>query len=119
MYQVNRSIVILKPKQPFLDWLLNIETYRQVGLTLQDLRHDCTTLLLPNVEDEEGALQYVYSQYTTIFEMELEAWIIDETLWPDSRNLKMFKDWIELEFHTTVIDLVEDEFEITTSTALH
>ena len=111
MYQVNRSIVILKPKEPFLNWVLQSDGFKQLQITLEDLRSDCTVLLLPNFNDQENALQYVYSQFKNIFEMELEAWFVDETLWPSNRTLKMFKEWIDVEFHSTVIDLVEDEFE--------
>lgn len=119
MYQVNRSVVVMRPKEPFLKWLLQFDTYKQIGFGLEELQRDCTTLLVPNFDDEESALEFVYTQYEALFELELEAWVVDEDTWPENRSLTLFKAWFDVEYHRTVIDLVEDEFETTTSTALH
>ena len=110
MYVINRSVAILKPNQPFLDWLAEAPDPEPMDLTLEDLRHDCTALLIPDFEDEMSALEYVYDCYEDLFEMELDAWYTDESLWPADRTLDMFQDWFDIEIHSMVTDLAEDEF---------
>ena len=43
MYEVNRSVVIVKPKQPFADWLatLDVEWPQYAPPSLMQVREDC------------------------------------------------------------------------------
>ncbi len=110
MYVINRSVVILKPTQAFLDWVLELPDPEPMELTLEDLRHDCTALLIPDFDDETGALEFIYDYYEELFEIELDAWYSDESLWPAERTLEMFQDWFDIEIHSMVTDLAEEEF---------
>ena len=54
MNTINRSALVVMPTQPFLDWL------HQAGptstqLSLNDLRKEATTYLLPEYDTEEEA----------------------------------------------------------------
>ena len=42
-----------------------------------------------------------------LFEQELEEWYVDEMLWPENRNRKMFNEWIEIECHSIILDTVD------------
>lgn len=54
MYFVDRSVAVIKPKQPFLDWLNNMPD-NDIDLSLDNLRADCTVLLIPEYDEpEEG-----------------------------------------------------------------
>ncbi|NNM83290.1 MAG: hypothetical protein HKL98_11910 [Burkholderiales bacterium] len=109
MYEINRSLAIIKPKQQFQEWLATcIDPAPDV--TLEELRKDATALLIPEFDDEESALQFVYSNFGALFERELEDWVVDESLWPASRSLKLFKEWFDIEIHSMVTDMVEDDF---------
>ena len=109
MYEINRSLAIIKPKQQFLDWLMTcIDPVPEI--TLEELRRDATALLIPECDDEESALQFVYSNFSELFERELEDWVVDEGLWPAGRTLKLFKEWFDIEVHSMVTDMVEDDF---------
>lgn len=110
MYVINRSVAILKPNQPFLDWLAEVPDPEPLELTLGDLRHDCTALLIPDFDDEADALGYIYASFEELFEMELDAWYNDESLWPADRTLEMFEEWFDIEIHSMVTDMAEDEF---------
>jgi len=55
IYSINRSIAVLKPKQPLLDWL-NALPDTEVLFTLAELRTDCTSLLIPEYDTDKKAL---------------------------------------------------------------
>jgi hypothetical protein len=44
-----------------------------------------------------------------VFELELDGWHTDESVWPQNRTLAMFKEWFHIELHSIVEDLVDDE----------
>ena len=43
------------------------------------------------------------------FEQMLSDWYVDETLWPQKRSAKLFNEWVEIQFHSTIWDLVDEE----------
>lgn len=108
MYDIDRIVTIIKPKQAMFDWLLKQPEIEQ-DLTLEELRKDCTALLIPICEDEEQATQFIASIFENIFANELATWNPDESSWPEHRTFEMFLEWFELEFHSLVFDLVPDE----------
>jgi hypothetical protein len=108
MDAINRAVAIIKPKQPYLDWANSLPDPSE-NLTLEELRTDCTALLIPEFahkDDEEAFLKEIYA---AIFEMELDAWYRDDTLWPRKRDYQTFRDWFDVEIHSTVIDVLEEE----------
>ena len=44
--------------------------------------------------------------YEALFENELEGWYTDESLWPKKRDLKLFREWFNVECHTVIEDTV-------------
>jgi hypothetical protein len=46
MSEINRSLIILKPKQPFLAWIRTLDDEDQ-DLTLEELAEDSTAYLIP------------------------------------------------------------------------
>ena len=109
MYQINRSVVILKPKKPFLDWLHQGPDAEPMELSLEDLHRDCTVLLIPDFDDETAALAYVHGRFRELFEVELGSWFTDPAMWPAKLSLELFKEWFDLELHSVVADLVDEE----------
>ncbi len=108
MYAVDRSIVVVKPKEPFLKWLKSTPGY-ELEISLDQLRSDCTAFLVPEFPDPEDAINYIDDRCLEIFEMELASWYEDRGVWPDNRSLKLFWEWFDVEVHSTLIDLVEGE----------
>jgi hypothetical protein len=49
MDMINRSALLVKPGQPFLDWLRRVDP-TSAQLTLEDLRREPTIYLLPERE---------------------------------------------------------------------
>jgi hypothetical protein len=106
MNMINRGIVVFKPKEPFLDWV-NRDLALSSPVTMEELRRDCTTILVPDLGSLEAALDYVEPLKPRLFEMELGAWDRDPTNWPEERTSARFDAWFELEVHSMVWDAVD------------
>ncbi len=99
MYSINRSVAIIKPKQPFLDWLNSVLEDKS---TIEKLREDCLAILLPS--EEEDSQKLIKKHYKKIFEEELFSWCADDALWPQNKSYKRFLTWFEVEIHSIVMD---------------
>jgi hypothetical protein len=101
---INRGIVVVKPKKPFVDWV-NRDSPTPL-VSWDDLQQDCFTILVPELNSLENALDYVESLKPMLFELELEAWNRDPSTWPEERTSAQFDDWFTLEAHSMVWDIV-------------
>jgi hypothetical protein len=110
MSEINRSLVILKPKRPFLDWARALDEDDK-DLTLEQLAEDSTAYLIPELWQDADEETFLKSSYDILFEEQLEGWT-DEADWPQQRDLKMFLDWFEVEFHSLVFDLCEGPIRV-------
>ena len=95
---INRSVVIVRPKQPFLDWLSSVEKALGGRVSQIDLTEEGTAFLIPDEDiiDAKEARRYIEKKWREIFEQFLFDWFIDDTLWPKKRTLKMFREWFDL-----------------------
>lgn len=107
MREVNRCVVILKAKQPFLDWLKQLPDPVEADMTLQEIHDDHTALLIPDFEDNDSARRFIYKSYAMLFAQELESWWTNEPDWPQKRTLALFKEWFGVEVYSYVLDLDE------------
>ncbi len=109
-YVVERSILVIKPKQALLDWINNnLGTEENNLLDLDSIRIDCNSYLIPEVNEIEDGIAYVDEIYETLFQLELSSWNEDQELWPQELTLKMFWEWFDIEISPTLIDLTEDD----------
>ena len=104
MYTINRAVAIVKPEQPFLDWLHSIKDEGNEDITLKCLQEDCSVYLLPEADTFEDHQRNVAEIYEDIFEDELNAWYVIDELWPVQRDYDTFKRWFTVEIHTVVYD---------------
>ncbi len=112
MYLINRQVAIVKPKQPFVDWVDSISEDPSENVSLKEVRSECTVYLVADgANNEEEALEYLYEFYDEIFADQLDGWYTDETRWPQDISLVKFKQWFDIEVHSMVVDLYEDEIE--------
>jgi len=49
MFQIDRSVAVIKPKQPFVDWANTIIDENE-KYSISDFRTDCSVILLPVVD---------------------------------------------------------------------
>jgi hypothetical protein len=104
MSEINRSLLILKPKQPFLDWAHSLDAEGK-HFTLEQWTEDSTAYLVPELWEDADQEELLESSYDILFEEQLAGWWTDEAAWPKARNLKMFLEWFDVEFHSLVFDL--------------
>jgi len=111
---INRAVVTLKAKQPFLDWLESLPD-RAPGETfsLEAINDDQTAFLIPEFEDSADAVKYIESIAPAIFQDQLESWWTDDTHWPKDPTLKMFYEWFDVNIHSIVVDTLEEDVEKT------
>ena len=89
---LNRDLVIVRLKQPFVDWINEADPYPDgSSMTLEEVNRDVSTFLVHDhaSEDLDGWLKECYSD---LFEAILEEWYVDETLWPRDRTLARRRD---------------------------
>jgi hypothetical protein len=106
---VNRCVLIVKPKQPFLRWVKSLPDPGTI--TLERLRDDTTAYLLPEYEADQDRDALLSEFYDEIFEEQLRGWWTDETTYPANRTLQKFREWFDVEFHSMVFDLGDYDLE--------
>lgn len=112
MYEVNRSVAIIKPKQPMIDWLLSLPfEVDPEEVNLLALRSDCNALLIPPAEDQQDIKDFIRDNWESVFEAELADWCDDDSLWPAKRTQNLFSQWFDVEVHSVLTDVVEEPLE--------
>jgi len=111
MENINRSSVVIKPKQPFVDW---INSTGDDKYTMEQLRQDCLTFLIPIFDHPDDIIKFLKKSFHQIFDWELYGWSMDREDWPGNRNWKMFSEWFDIEINSEVFDLVETPIEVET-----
>ncbi len=110
MYFVDRSAALIKPKQPFLDWLKSVEE-KELDITLAQLQCECNMFLIPPYNTPEEAVAYIDEIYLDLFKIELSGWYEDPAVWPEDMSLQAFWEMFEISFHSMVIDTQEAEIQ--------
>jgi hypothetical protein len=110
MFEIDRSLMVVRPKQPFLDWVLSVDS--DESITLESVREDPSAYLIPEIcydSDQQEILEWCYM---TVFEGELNSWFTDPQTWPQKRDLKVFLDWFDIDFHSGVFDLCDAAIQV-------
>ena len=103
MKTINRAIAVIKPRQPYVDWINQLPDSLE-SVSLEDLQADCTAILIPEFDREEESKAFISAIAERIFQEELESWCTSETLWPKRRTNRMFWRWFYVEVHSVVVD---------------
>jgi hypothetical protein len=72
---LNRSAVVVRPKQPFLDWVRAVDYDDAPEVTTDDMR--ATIYLVPEYEDPDGAEIFLKRVYGEIFCRQRNGWRTD------------------------------------------
>jgi hypothetical protein len=110
MFLINRSVAIIKPKQPYIDWA-NSVVDEDEQYSVDDFSTDLNVILLPETDSDEHAKAVLKEMCLEVFEIELSCWITDDTMWPENITYKMFQEWFDVEFHSMVFDPFQDDIE--------
>jgi hypothetical protein len=104
MHKTDRSVIVVHPKQPFLDWV-NRTVERPSPVTMEELQDDCLVFLARQQDSFEETLAYIRSLKPRIFEMALASWTPDRSIWPRERTEELFDAWFQLQIYSKVCDL--------------
>lgn len=107
---VSRSLMVVKVKEPFREWVNSV--YPEDKLSLKDINDDTTAFLIPEYDDDHERDRVLKKFYKDIFEEQLSDWCTDSSTWPQKRTLALFKKWFDLEFHSVVEDLADDDLVV-------
>ena len=97
---INRNAIILKPLQPFSDWLANLYPGE-----MHDVSEMTTYLVSVEIGDVEAWLK---KKFDKLFMQELEGWHTNKKEWPQKRTYTMFKQWFQVEVSSMVYDLEKE-----------
>ena len=105
MQNINRSIAIIRPKRPYIEWA-NAHSYDDRQYTPEYINERSSAILIPfyDAVTIDEAREYIDSIWDKIFTEELQNWHLDQMMWPKDRTLKMFKEWFTVELHSIVFD---------------
>ncbi len=100
---LDRSLVIVTPKKPFLNWCRQTQPDRDITVeVVEDLPG---AFLLPCCHFEEEIDAVLEGHYPAIFHIALSGWTTNQDAWPDIEDSAVFLGWFEVAFLPVVIDL--------------
>ncbi|WP_257254453.1 MULTISPECIES: hypothetical protein [unclassified Endozoicomonas] len=100
---INRCVVTLKPRQPFIDWAKGLGTELP-----QDWSLEGGSYLLDEQETEEGLEASLANHARDMMENELSAWEEDRGRWPELRDLRALKSLFDVHVSVAGFDLGTD-----------
>ena len=101
---INRNAIVVKAKQPFLDWLNKVDSKYPIT------QLDEGTIYLIREKDSNKAIEnWLKRNFDQIFQNELNDWFTDQTTWPTQRTFKLFKEWFEYEMCSMILDLEDTD----------
>lgn len=96
---INRYAIVIKPLQPFFDWLNALYPEDPVN----EIDESNIYLVDENIDDVEKWLKKKFDKF---FTMELDDWHTNKKEWPQKRSYKMFQQWFSVNISTMIYDMV-------------
>lgn len=93
---INRRAIILKPKQPFIDWYARFDPD-----DLEELKETRTYLVSDEIRDLD---EWLKKKFDKFFTFELESFHDNKKEWPQRRNYKMFQEWFHIDISIMIFD---------------
>jgi hypothetical protein len=107
MDTLNRSAIVVKPKQRFLDWL-HVADPTSFRITLLEVQREPTIYLIPECDTDEGLACVLRKLCEEIFEEQLDSWYRVPSSWPQDRSYEVFCQWFEYQHHSMLVDLCDE-----------
>jgi len=111
---INRATLILKYRQPAVDWINNADPSGISQISLEFVNRESTVYLIEE-EAAENLEEMLKANFRVFFENELRGWYTAEELWPEKLTYALFRKWFNAECHSVIEDfgvseLVDDDF---------
>lgn len=105
---INRALIILRAKQPAVDWINLADPIKKRPVTLEAVNLDCPVHLIhEEAESQEEAHVWALMNHEILLEEFMHGWYVDESLWIKNLSPEMFNQWFDVEFHSMIIDTLE------------
>jgi len=85
MYEINRSVFLLMPLEPFWRWLQSLPDVDLSDIELEDLQADANAYLVNPCDSADEVWEEIEARFEDIFAAELADWCEDERQWPAPR----------------------------------
>jgi len=108
---LNRSLITVFAREPFLDWLRGLPEPIAAEATLELINAESTAYLVPRYDDEDERDEIFEDIYDMLFEHQLSSWCAEDEHWPADRTLPMFESWFEVQWHPFVEDVLDEPLE--------
>ena len=106
MKLVNRSYLIVRPKQAFWDWANPFQD--EVKFSEGD---DVESNIYLVEEDFYDLIPVLEKNYKKIFSNELSAITEDINLWPEKISFELFLEWFSVDYGSMVMDLEKSDLK--------
>ena len=106
MLTINRTAIVVKPGQRFLDWLHQADA-TSADLKLDDLRLEATIYLLPECDSETEAREHLEAVCGRIFEGQLDRGIASGHRGQSVATVRRSTTGLR-SFHSVIVDLCAD-----------
>jgi hypothetical protein len=104
---LNRDLLIIRYKQPFIDWVNAADPHPDgPPLTIDLANEDSPAYLIHDCASEQFD-EWLELCYRPLFENILYEWYVDPDLWPQDRSLDLFKKWCDFSLHSLIQDCVD------------
>jgi hypothetical protein len=105
---MRRSLVVLRPNEPYVRWVRGIEPHRPYPLA-EARRDDAIAFLIPMHNGEAAdSGEFISRYWRHFFAQALEQVTPQRALWPPSRSEAMLRQWFDIELCQPAIDLGGD-----------
>lgn len=108
MEVLNRTMVTLVARPPFLEWIQSLGD-DCAEISLDEVHEDSNAYLIPEIESEEELMEYFETSFKSFLESELADWVEDDTVWPERRTFKAFQEYFDVHVQTVVYDMGDSD----------
>jgi len=101
---IDRTALVVTPKQPFLTWVKTLPG-ADLSISLEQMRATPVIFLLPVAERPEEIYNWLQGSCELVFIHMLAAFTQDETRLPQDRGFAVFSEWFDFGLAPMVNDL--------------
>jgi dolichyl-phosphate-mannose--protein O-mannosyl transferase len=106
MKLVNRSYLIIHPKNPFWEWAAGSDN--EIVYNSSDDTEGTLYLIEEDFFDIEPIIE---KHFKKIFINELSSITDEEENWPSERNFEIFSDWFRFDYGSIVMDFEKTDLK--------
>jgi len=102
---LNRGLVILRPRQPFVDWVRESDPGDPVPEEV--IRESVSAFLIPDFDMTADSHAWIRENFELLFEIQVDEWYTDAAMWPSERDWETFQEWFDVELIEVAWDLID------------